>query len=310
MSQIPNQMLLNDIDILKSEGYTLQNVTDAWNYVPPTPKFTLGLCFGGMQNSNATSPQALALMKALGITRAVFWLDGGIDQPVPAYVWPLTTALNAQGIKSILIFQGNQLRPTPFKAAGAGLISSYFSSWPEAASVGVVGVSFLDEFDSTAQYNDPGNFNTFIPMAETAATLLRAKGYEFYLNNLYWSNETKLWYSHIVSSGLIEQVDALGYHDFEATAAAVITNLPTFKAFADNLGKPLVTTQRGLHMGSVAATPQGPQQITTLFKALAGTTNVECYFSASPNTQPAGGESLLNANGNQTAYVPALQAAL
>jgi hypothetical protein len=37
MSQIPDSMLLADINTLRGDGYSNQQIIDAVNFVPPTP---------------------------------------------------------------------------------------------------------------------------------------------------------------------------------------------------------------------------------------------------------------------------------
>lgn len=318
--------LVIQVDNLKNEGFTLAQVESAWNGSPTTqaspvnqinPSFKLGICFGGVGAGGGGSdqvplqPAVLSYMKSIGATKALFWMNGSIHSPAPDAMFSVPRQLAAKGILSTLVLQGNQLWPTPFKVADLPTLARYCNSFPSAVTAGAEAVSFLDEFDNSSQYNDPGNFNSMGTMINVASPIFRAKGYKFIVTSVYFGNETKLWYSSWAKSGVIKQIDFIGWHNFAGSAAAAQSGLDTFRAFATSLGKPVWDTQIQLHMrgGSLANLAAWQAQTTSLFKYARQTPDTVFYFDGEVNSQPAGPAGLFS-NGVATPFAGALKSGL
>jgi hypothetical protein len=295
--------ILNDttalavIGSLKNVGYSLADVTTAWNPPVSSAEAVSAFTFGVNPGAAPDVPSVIAAMNHFGMKIARFWTTGLFTSPPPQSLWTGMLKYAAVGIQNVAVlnFQNSAVR---CKSPAMADWTNYLNAIPTPDKTGVTYFEIGNEIDFTDYYSDsPANYATLL---HAAAPILRGKGYKIICGNVLSS---LTWLNTLAGLGAMANCDYIGRHAYESNAAAALSDYEALVIFAGAHGKGVFCTEVGLHgdSGNLPGWAAETQKLYTGVKALGG---VYLQFPLYPTGTKASPQSLLLASGspNQPFY--------
>lgn len=246
-----DQVLLDDIQTWKRKGTSLQDIMDAFHWIPPAPSpdFDMGWNVGGGWTMNGAITDAVVDITTMqrdtlplgGLRYLRAWLTCSTAAAPPVSQWVQSLKWAAAGVKVIAVWN-TQTSPLRTKAPTVDQVKAFFNGLPLPAQTGVWAFELVNEHDYSAYFSDTPAALAMI--FNTAGPILRSKGYKVIGSNCLSS------YGFYLDKGVkasLANVDFIGRHAYESTAVAALADYDKIKAYADQCGVGYMCTEVGLH---------------------------------------------------------------
>lgn len=251
-----DQPLVTDVQALKTKGYSLTDITTAFNYVTPAavvtnPAFEFGFNLGGLAatQSAINDPSATLVDIQAHYPKAKYiraWLTSSTASAPPASQWATTVKQAAAGYKVIAVYNLNN-SPTRGAMPTPAQIAAYFNVLPSASQTGVWAFELVNECDYKTYFT--GTVAQLAGLFNVAGPILHAKGYKVIgSNELYGLT----WYNNAVLKAALGYVDYIGLHAYESTAAKALSDYDGLIACAKANNVGVCCTEVGLHNANTA----------------------------------------------------------
>jgi hypothetical protein len=290
---------------LKNVGYSLADVTAAWN--PPAtptvapPTFTFGVNLGGSPDL-AT---ALAAMKHFGMKIARFWTWGPFTSLPSPSLWADPLKYAAAGIQNVAVlnFQNSAVR---CKSPALNDWTNYLNAIPSPDKTGITYFEIGNEIDLNTSYSD--SQANYAALLHSAAPILRSKGYKIICGNVCFG---LTWLNALAALGAMPDCDYVGRHAYSGDAATALAAYQELLTFANTHGKGAFCTEVGLH-SNPANLPTWSAETQKLYAGVKTIGGTYLQFPLYPTGTGASPQSLLDAKGqpNQPFYAAAEAALL